>query len=98
MFISSSYTRTFIHLILHSNYDVRKSAYDIIRRLVNNLRSSETDISLAMLSGLDVYLDHCLPLVRNNSANEYIRSIVFLRRSMSTVRREREYCFFLFNY
>ncbi|UJR36911.1 hypothetical protein I4U23_029624 [Adineta vaga] len=52
------YTRTFIYIILHSSYEVRKSAYDIIRRLVNNLRSNETDISLALLSGLDSYLDH----------------------------------------
>ncbi|CAF1278175.1 unnamed protein product [Adineta ricciae] len=51
------YTRTFIYIILHSSYEVRKFAYDIIRRLVNNLRSSETDISLALLNGLDSYLD-----------------------------------------
>ncbi|CAF3563233.1 unnamed protein product [Rotaria sp. Silwood1] len=52
------YTRTFIYLILHSSYEIRKQAYDIIRRLVNNLRSSETDISLALLNGLNSYLDH----------------------------------------
>ncbi|CAF1165471.1 unnamed protein product [Adineta steineri] len=52
------YTRTFIHLILHSSYEVRKSAYDIIRRLVNNLRSNETDISLALLNALETYFDH----------------------------------------
>lgn len=54
----SPYTRTFIHLILHSSYEIRKQAYDIIRRLVNNLRSSEMDISVAILNGLDSYLDH----------------------------------------
>lgn len=54
----SPYTRTFVHLILHSSYENRKQAYDIIRRLVNNLRSSEMDISVAMLNGLDFYLEH----------------------------------------
>lgn len=54
----SPYTRTFIHLIVHSSYEIRKQAYDIIRRLVNNLRSTEMDISVAMLNGLEYYLDH----------------------------------------
>jgi hypothetical protein len=30
----------------------------MIRRLVNNLRSTETDISLAILNGLNSYLEH----------------------------------------
>ncbi|CAF2549669.1 unnamed protein product [Rotaria sp. Silwood2] len=63
------YTRTFIYLILHSSYEIRKQAYDIIRRLVNNLRSSETDISLALLNGLNSYLDH-FPISNESSTTD----------------------------
>ena len=71
-FFSRPYTRTFIGLILHSTYEVRKQAYDIIRRLVNNLRSSETDISLAIINGLSSYLNHFHPSV--SEKNEVIVS------------------------
>ncbi|CAF2053347.1 unnamed protein product [Rotaria magnacalcarata] len=63
------YTRTFIYLILHSSYDVRKPAYDIIRRLVNNLRSTDTDISLALLTGLTSFLDH-FQITNETSSND----------------------------
>lgn len=75
MFISSPYTRAFTYLILHSSYEVRKAAYDIIRRLVNNLRSSETDISLALINGLNSQLDHLQPAVNTNIlflSSEYV--------------------------
>ena len=71
----SPYTRTFIYLILNSSYEIRKQAYDIIRRLVNNLRSNETDISLAILNGLNSYLDHLSISVNENllkyNSNEF---------------------------
>ena len=55
---SSPYTRTFIFLILHSSYEVRRQAFDIIRRLANNLRSTETDTGLTLLDGLNICLNH----------------------------------------
>ena len=66
---SRPYTRTFIQLILPSTYEVRKQAYDIIRRLVNNLRSTETEISLAILNGLNSYLEHFQLTVKKNELN-----------------------------
>jgi hypothetical protein len=71
------YTRTFIYLILHSSYEVRKQAHDIIRRLVNNLRSSEIDISLAILNGLSSYLDH-YQLTVNMKDRKRILTIIFI--------------------
>jgi hypothetical protein len=66
----SPYTRTFIYLILHSSYEIRKQAYDMIRRLVNNLRSTETDISLAILNGLNSYLEHFQLTVNRKKLND----------------------------
>jgi hypothetical protein len=87
------YTRTFIYLILHSSYEVRKQAYDIIRRLVNNLRSSETDISLAVLNGLSSYLDHYQILVNKKKwiskgkNNCYLLFRMNLRRWMRRINK-----------
>lgn len=69
-FIFRPYTRTFIYLILNSAYENRKQAYDIIRRLVNNLRSSETDISLAILNSLNSYLEHFDPSITTEENNQ----------------------------
>ncbi len=82
------YTRTFIYVILHSSYEIRKQAYDIIRRLVNNLRSSETDISIAVLNGLNSYLDHFdLSLIDENNqltiiSKSFEETILCLAQSM----------------
>lgn len=81
-----SYTRTFLYLILHSPYDVRKFAFDIIRRLVNNLRSSETDISLAILDNLQIQTNTELNLSEENSSTTvskaFEETILCLAKSM----------------
>jgi len=83
---TTPYTRTFLYLILHSPYDVRKFAFDIIRRLVNNLRSSETDISLAILDNLQIQTNAEMNFNEENSsttiAKAFEETILCLAKAM----------------
>ncbi|CAF1354193.1 unnamed protein product, partial [Didymodactylos carnosus] len=81
------YTRTFINLIMNTSYDTRRYAYDILRRLVNNLQS-ETDICNSILDSLTSYLEHLSQTMNetamtiNDETNTYTKAMKALEETL----------------